>query len=110
MKKLTVMLLVMTLVFGLAACGNASEKGSTVTETQAQSAEDTGAGNAELNKLYEKENAIIAKHQELWNTVFNNIDKNKAADAGEQNYGTFLETQLDHVKDQRRNFLFPSAR
>ncbi len=61
MKKLTVMLLVMTLVFGLAACGNASEKGSTVTETQAQSAEDTGAGNAELNKLYEKENAIIAK-------------------------------------------------
>ena len=100
MKKLTVMLLVMTLVFGLAACGNASEKGSTVTETQAQSAEDTGAGNAELNKLYEKENAIIAKHQELWNTVFNNIDKNKAADAGEQNYGTFLETQLDHVKDQ----------
>ena len=52
MKKLTVMLLVMTLVFGLAACGNASEKGSTVTETQAQSAEDTGAGNAELNKLY----------------------------------------------------------
>ena len=100
MKKLTVMLLVMTLVFGLAACGNASEKGSTVTETQAQSAEDTGAGNAELNKLYEKENAIIAKHQELWNTVFNNIDKNKAADAGEQNYGTFLETQLDHVRDQ----------
>ena len=100
MKKLTVMLLVMTLVFGLAACGNASEKGSNVTETQAQSAEDTGAGNAELNKLYEKENAIIAKHQELWNTVFNNIDKNKAADAGEQNYGTFLETQLDHVKDQ----------
>lgn len=90
----------MTLVFGLAACGNASEKGSNVTETQAQSAEDTGAGNAELNKLYEKENAIIAKHQELWNTVFNNIDKNKAADAGEQNYGTFLETQLDHVKDQ----------
>ena len=80
MKKLTVMLLVMTLVFGLAACGNASEKGSNVTETQAQSAEDTGAGNAELNKLYEKENAIIAKHQELWNTV--------------------LETQLDHVKDQ----------
>ena len=100
MKKLTVMLLVMTLVFGLAACGNASEKGSNVTETQAQSAEDTGAGNAELNKLYEKENAIIAKHQELWNTVFNNIDKDKAADAGEQNYGTFLETQLDHVKDQ----------
>ena len=97
MKKLTVMLLVMTLVFGLAACGNASEKGSNVTETQAQaqSAEDTGAGNAELNKLYEKENAIIAKHQELWNTVFNNIDKDKAADAGEQNYGTFLETQLD---------------
>lgn len=75
-------------------------KGSNVTETQAQSAEDTGAGNAELNKLYEKENAIIAKHQELWNTVFNNIDKDKAADAGEQNYGTFLETQLDHVKDQ----------
>ena len=33
MKKLTVMLLVMTLVFGLAACGNASEKGSNVTET-----------------------------------------------------------------------------
>ena len=30
MKKLTVMLLVMTLVFGLAACGNASEKGGTV--------------------------------------------------------------------------------
>ena len=68
MKKLTVMLLVMTLVFGLAACGNASEKGSNVTETQAQSAEDTGAGNAELNKLYEKENAIIAKHQALTKT------------------------------------------
>ena len=100
MKKLTGILLVMTMVFGLTACGNASKKGSNVTETQAQSAEDTGAGNAELNKLYEKENAIIAKHQELWNTVFNNIDKNKAADAGEQNYGTFLETQLDHVKDQ----------
>ena len=77
MKKLTGILLVMTMVFGLAACGNASEKGSNVTETQAQSAEDTGAGNAELNKLYEKENAIIAKHQELWNTVFNNIDKDK---------------------------------
>lgn len=59
MKKLTVMLLVMTLVFGLAACGNASEKGSTVTETQAQSAEDTGAGNAELNKLYEKEMPLL---------------------------------------------------
>ena len=79
MKKLTGILLVMTMVFGLTACGNASKKGSNVTETQAQSAEDTGAGNAELNKLYEKENAIIAKHQELWNTVFNNIDKEKAA-------------------------------
>ena len=106
MKKLTVMLLVMTLVFGLAACGNASEKGSNVTETQAQSAEDTGAGNAELNKLYEKENAIIAKHQELWNTVFNNIDKDKAADAGEQNYGTFLEKldkdieEIKKIEDQ----------
>ena len=31
MKKLTVMLLVMTLVFGLAACGNASEKGNAGT-------------------------------------------------------------------------------
>lgn len=59
MKKLTVMLLVMTLVFGLAACGNASEKGSNVTETQAQSAEDTGAGNAEINKLYEKEKPLL---------------------------------------------------
>ena len=42
MKKLTGILLVMTMVFGLTACGNASKKGSNVTETQAQSAEDTG--------------------------------------------------------------------
>ena len=101
MKKLTGMLLVMTLVFGLAACGNASEKRQQCDETQDTVCEDTGAGNAELNKLYEKE-MPYAKHQELWNTVFNNIDKDKAADAGEQNYGTFLETQLDHVKDQFR--------
>ena len=34
MKKLTGILLVMTMVFGLTACGNASKKGSNVTETK----------------------------------------------------------------------------
>lgn len=100
MKKLTVMLLITTMIFGLTACGNTSDKGNTVTETQTQSAGNTDDINAKLKELSDKENAVITEHQELWDKVFNNIDKDEASSSTEQNYGVFLGTQLDKVKDQ----------
>ena len=100
MKKLTVMLLITTMILGLTACGNTSDKGNTVTETQTQSAGNTDDINAKLKELSDKENAVITEHQELWDKVFNNIDKDEASSSTEQNYGVFLETQLDKVKDQ----------
>ena len=100
MKKLTVMLLITTMILGLTACGNTSDKGNTVTETQTQSTGNTDDINAKLKELSDKENAVITEHQELWDKVFNNIDKDEASSSTEQNYGVFLETQLDKVKDQ----------
>lgn len=100
MKKLTVMLLITTMILGLTACGNTSDKGNTVTETQTQSAGNTDDINAKLKELSDKENAVITEHQELWDKVFNNIDKDEASSSTEQNYGVFLGTQLDKVKDQ----------
>lgn len=100
MKKLTVMLLITAMVLGLTACGGASDKGTTVTETQTRSTENADDINTQINELVDKENAIIAEHQDLWDTVFNNIDKDEAKNSTETNYGAFLETQLDKIKDQ----------
>ena len=100
MKKLTVILLITTMILGLTACGNTSDKGSTVTETQTQSTGNTDDINAKLKEFSDKENAVIMEHQELWDKVFNNIDKDEASSSTEQNYGVFLGTQLDKVKDQ----------
>lgn len=100
MKKLTVMLLITTMILGLTACGNTSDKGNTVTETQTQSTGNTDDINAKLKEFSDKENAVIMEHQELWDKVFNNIDKDEASSSTEQNYGVFLGTQLDKVKDQ----------
>lgn len=100
MKKLTVMLLITAMVLGLTACGGASDKGTTVTETQTQSTESADDINARIKELSDKENAIISEHQDLWDTVFNSIDKKEAENSTEQNYGAFLESQLDKIKDQ----------
>jgi len=100
MKKLTVILLITTMVLGLTACGGTSDKGKTVTETQTQSTESADDINTQIKELSDKENAIISAHQDLWDTVFNSIDKKEAESSTEQNYGAFLETQLDKIKDQ----------
>lgn len=100
MKKLTVMLLITTMLLGVTACGGNTDNGATVTETQTQSTENADDINTQINELIDKENAIIEEHQDLWDTVFNSIDKDEAKNSTETNYGAFLETQLDKIKDQ----------
>lgn len=99
MKKLTVMLLIAAMVLGVSACGNSANKGNTATESQmsTQEAEDL---NAQIDELTQKENNIIAGHNDLWNKVFNNIDKSSVQDETTSNYGDFLASALDAIKDQ----------
>ena len=100
MKKLTVALLIATMLLGMTACGSSANQSASATETQTQTTMSEDEINARMNDLANQENDIIAEHQDLWNTVFNSMDKEEAKNSTENNYGKFLETQLDKIKDQ----------
>lgn len=104
-KKWIAVLLLAAMTWNLTACGSSTETSTAGESSSASSATDAATDEtkdvqAQMQDLMEQENAIIAEHQELWNTVFNNIDKSKAEQSTENNYGAFLELQLEHVKDQ----------
>ena len=99
MKKLTVMLLIAAMVLGVSACGNSANKENAATESQ-MSTQESADLNAQIDELTQKENSIIAGHNDLWNKVFNNIDKSSVQDATTSNYGDFLASALDAIKDQ----------
>lgn len=106
MKKLTVLLLTGSLVLALSACGgNAAQSDTQTTQTTetTESSQNTLSDediNAQISDLLNKENDIITAHQDLWDTVFNNIDKEEAKSSTETNYGKFLASQLEKVADQ----------
>ena len=100
MKKLTVALLIATMLLGMTACGSSANQSASATETQTQTTMSEDEINARMNDLANQENDIIAEHQDLWPTVFNSMDKEEAKNSTENNYGKFLETQLDKIKDQ----------
>ena len=101
MKKLTVALLIATMLLGMTACGSSANQSASATETQTQTTMSEDEINARMNDLANQENDIIAEHQDLWNTVFNSMDKEEAKNSTENNYGKFLETQLDKIVTMR---------
>ena len=67
MKKLTVALLIATMLLGMTACGSSANQSASATETQTQTTMSEDEINARMNDLANQENDIIAEHQDLWN-------------------------------------------
>ena len=100
MKKLVVILLSSGLILGLTACGGSTGKNVAANTETTETQLDADDIQAQILELSNKENDIIAEHQDLWDTVFNNVDKEEAKNSTESNYGAFLETQLNKITDQ----------
>lgn len=100
MKKLVVILLSSGLILGLTACGGSTDKNVAANTETTETQLDADDIQAQILELSNKENDIIAEHQDLWDTVFNNVDKEEAKNSTESNYGAFLETQLNKITDQ----------
>ena len=100
MKKLVVILLSSGLILGLTACGGSTGKNVAANTETTETHLDADDIQAQILELSNKENDIIAEHQDLWDTVFNNVDKEEAKNSTESNYGAFLETQLNKITDQ----------
>ena len=75
MKKLVVILLSSGLILGLTACGGSTGKNVAANTETTETQLDADDIQAQILELSNKENDIIAEHQDLWDTVFNNVDK-----------------------------------
>lgn len=103
MKRIAAILTSMVLVFSLAACG--SQQAGTAAGSEAASAAQTSeAASAAQTKTEEQllaeENDILGANDELWEKVFASMDKNVTQTTLSNNYGDFLMSAVDNVKDQ----------
>lgn len=89
MKKIIFSALCLTLF--LTACGSQQPENAAVT-----AAEETKTAQEYLNE----ENAILAAHDTLWETVFASMSKNVTEEVLSSNYGDVLMAAVENVKEQ----------
>nr|WP_231989310.1 TlpA disulfide reductase family protein [Ndongobacter massiliensis] len=111
-KKWTALVLALSLIAGLSACGQKkdaeqSESGESVPAADAgmsAPASDAAPGNGdvdpELQKLTDQENEIFAANQKLWDKVFLAANKSSAMISDGTNYGDFLLQTIESAKDE----------
>ena len=103
-KKLIALGLAVLLVLSLAACGtkddgkkaDISSNDSAMTD-EPQNAEEALALHKEL---MEQENTILSQNTALWEKVFMEADKGMALVEDGKNYGEFLLSTIEKIKDQ----------
>ena len=102
LSKLSLLTIVtLCTALSLTACGGTQSADSkmpqdTQTETGTQAAGDS---KTKLDDLYQQENQLFAEHEDVWNKVFDMMDKN-AANPG----GNYADTLADAVEANKASF------
>ena len=104
MKKRIALLLAVLMMLSLAACG--TKDNDKMADMSGDSSAMTGEPkNAEEalalhKKLMEQENTILSQNTALWEKVFMEADKGMAMVEDGKNYGEFLLSTIEKIKDQ----------
>ena len=103
-QKFTALLLAVLLVLSLAACGTKDneKKADMSSNDSAMTDEPKNAEEALAlhKKLLEQENTILSQNTALWEKVFMEADKGMALVEDGKNYGEFLLSTIEKMKDQ----------
>ena len=103
-KRIFALTFAVLMVLALAACGtkNNDKMGDMSGNGSAMTGEPKNAEEAlALHKeLLEQENAILSENTELWEKVFMEADKGMALVEDGKNYGEFLLSTIEKIKDQ----------
>ena len=103
-KKFTALLLAVLLVLSLAACGTKDndKKADMSSNDSAMTDEPKNAEEALAlhKKLLEQENTILSQNTALWEKVYMEADKGMALVEDGKNYGEFLLSTIEKIKDQ----------
>ena len=95
-KKFLTLFLALALTLSLAACGSKSDD-KTDSGDQAMTAEEL---DAKIQDLAKQENAVIEGNIDLWQKLFTAMDAVRDQIAQETNYGAYLLSGIELVKDQ----------
>ena len=95
-KKFLTLFLALALTLSLAACGSKSDD-KTDSGDQAMTAEEL---DAKIQDLAQQENAVIEENLDLWQKLFTAMDAVRDQIAQETNYGSYLLSGIELVKDQ----------
>ena len=103
-QKFTALLLAVLLVLSLAACGTKDneKKADMSSNDSAMTDEPKNAEEALAlhKKLLEQENALLSENTDLWEKVYMAADKGMAMIEDGKNYGEFLLSTIEKIKDQ----------
>ena len=103
-QKFTALLLAVLLVLSLAACGTKDneKKADMSSNDSAMTDEPKNAEEALAlhKKLMEQENTILSQNTALWEKVYMEADKGMAMVEDGKNYGEFLQSTIEKIKDQ----------
>ena len=103
-QKFTALLLAVLLVLSLAACGTKDneKKADMSSNDSAMTDEPKNAEEALAlhKKLMEQENTILLQNTALWEKVYMEADKGMAMVEDGKNYGEFLQSTIEKIKDQ----------
>ena len=103
-KKLIALGLAVLLVLSLAACGTKDDgkKADISSNDSAMTDEPQNAEEALTlhKKLMEQENTILSQNTAIWEKVFMEADKGMALVEDGKNYGEFLLSTIEKIKDQ----------
>ena len=97
LQKFLTLALAFTLVLSLAACGSKGDDKTDNTTDQTMTAEEL---DAKIQDLAKQENAIIEENADLWQKLFDAMDGMRDELPQETNYGSYLLSGIELVKDQ----------
>ena len=97
LQKFLTLALAFTLVLSLAACGSKGDDKTDDNTDQTVTAEEL---DAKIQDLAKQENAIIEENADLWQKLFDAMDGMRDELPQETNYGSYLLSGIELVKDQ----------
>ena len=97
LKKFLTLALAFTLVLSLAACGS---KGNDKTDDNTDQTMTVEELDAKIQDLAAQENAVIEENADLWQKLFDALDGMRDELPQETNYGSYLLSGIELVKDQ----------
>ena len=97
LQKFLTLALAFTLVLSLVACGSKGDDKTDDNTDQTVTAEEL---DAKIQDLAKQENAIIEENADLWQKLFDAMDGMRDELPQETNYGSYLLSGIELVKDQ----------